>query len=230
MSNKLKVIPRVTRLANYLEEMERGKLVPLQFRDFVWTKEQCAGLFDSLQKGYPIGSLLLWQPNDSSFPKENYSIGPYKISPNKNGVFYIIDGFQRMTALFSYLTNPSTTDLKIGKDNTHEFNLYYDLINEKFIFSDKNTNEITLLPVNILANTFELLSYFEKLTDQLGDNSQTKRLTDKVRNLASTIFDYQLPIIQIYGGNIDDVKMVFSRINTEGSPLKQSILKSAVFD
>jgi len=230
MSNKLKVIPRVTRLINYLEEMEQGRLVPLQFRDFVWTEAQCAGLFDSLQKGYPIGSLLLWQPKKALLPTENYHIGPYTISPNENGIFYIIDGFQRMTTLFGCLTNPAKTNLKANTNNTHKFNMCYDLISDKFIFPEPNTDEITLIPVNILANTFELLDYSAQLTHQLGDTPQTKQFINKIRSLAATIFDYQLPAIQMYGGDINDVKEVFARINTEGSPPTEPIHNLAVFD
>ena len=38
--------------------------VPSFQRNFVWRKEQVLDLFDSILRGYPIGSILLWKPDD----------------------------------------------------------------------------------------------------------------------------------------------------------------------
>ena len=37
--------------------------IPKFQRDFVWSKEQTAKLIDSLLKGFPIGSFILWKTN-----------------------------------------------------------------------------------------------------------------------------------------------------------------------
>ena len=34
--------------------------LPAIQREFVWTQEQIGKLFDSIMKGYPIGSFLFW--------------------------------------------------------------------------------------------------------------------------------------------------------------------------
>ena len=62
-------------IINILEKVRSGKLAIPEFqRDFVWDTKQVVDLFDSIMKGYPIGSLILWQPESIKF-KELKQIG-----------------------------------------------------------------------------------------------------------------------------------------------------------
>ena len=63
MSSTLKIYTRVRRLIHYIEDLENGLLqIPAFQRDFIWTTKHKLDLFDSLKCGYPIGSILFWQP------------------------------------------------------------------------------------------------------------------------------------------------------------------------
>jgi hypothetical protein len=85
-------------------------LLPSIQRDFVWNTTRISRLFDSLMRGYPIGSLLVWRTKPAktspvSFRRVciNYH-GPatspdiYKPTPGKY-IESILDGQQRVTAL-----------------------------------------------------------------------------------------------------------------------------------
>ena len=49
-----------------MSEIEKGIIKIPQFqRDFVWTKEKSAKLLDSILKGYPIGTFILWKTKES---------------------------------------------------------------------------------------------------------------------------------------------------------------------
>lgn len=85
-------------------------LLPSIQRDFVWNTARISRLFDSLMRGYPIGSLLVWRTKPTagspvSFRRVciNYR-GPatppdaYKPTPGKY-IESILDGQQRVTAL-----------------------------------------------------------------------------------------------------------------------------------
>lgn len=49
-------------IKDVLIEIEDGKLfLPAIQRKFVWNEEQITKLFDSLMRGYPIGTFLFWQ-------------------------------------------------------------------------------------------------------------------------------------------------------------------------
>ncbi|HEC1786220.1 TPA: DUF262 domain-containing protein, partial [Campylobacter lari] len=74
--------------------------IPKFQRDFVWKKEQVAKLIDSLIKGFPIGSFILWKTKERL--RSLKKIGNYFLNDIKEGdfVLYVLDGQQRMTSLY----------------------------------------------------------------------------------------------------------------------------------
>ncbi len=45
-----------------LNEIEQGEVkIPNFQRDFVWDLERSASLLDSMLRGYPIGTFILWK-------------------------------------------------------------------------------------------------------------------------------------------------------------------------
>jgi len=74
-----------------VEKATKGELdIPEFQREFVWTKEQVKDLLDSLIKGYPIGSLLIWDLSE-------YKSGRYV--SEKREKEWIVDGQQRIASL-----------------------------------------------------------------------------------------------------------------------------------
>ena len=75
--------------------------IPRFQRDFVWSKEQTAGLIDSLLKGFPIGAFTYWETTDELRHVRN--IGNYNLPtvPTGHPVSYVLDGQQRITSLFA---------------------------------------------------------------------------------------------------------------------------------
>lgn len=80
-------------------------------REFVWGREQISMLFDSLMRGYPIGSFLFWDVKEAraadyvfyDFVRDYHELdGPYaktvKLPPN-TGTTAILDSQQRLTSL-----------------------------------------------------------------------------------------------------------------------------------
>ena len=94
-----------------LERMQAHEYVlPAIQREFVWTTDQIAALFDSLMKGYPIGSFLFWKVDPSHANDyvyydfiRNYHEAKAPYSPRLDlpaGRYSaILDGQQRLTAL-----------------------------------------------------------------------------------------------------------------------------------
>ena len=67
--------------------------IPEIQRPFVWNSTKVRDLIDSLYRGYPIGFLITWRTPDVRL----------KDGSNSNGKRILIDGQQRVTALFSGL-------------------------------------------------------------------------------------------------------------------------------
>lgn len=87
-------------------------LLPAIQREFVWKPEQIIMLFDSLLRGYPIGSFLFWDVEDERIKdyqfydfirefheRDNTHNPKASVVGNKN-ITVILDGQQRLTALY----------------------------------------------------------------------------------------------------------------------------------
>jgi uncharacterized protein with ParB-like and HNH nuclease domain len=226
MSAKIRIEPKVRRLILHLEDIEKGLFqIPAFQRDFVWDKRDKLELFDSIKRGYPIGSILLWQPEDFDF-KENHWIGPYKISRQPEAFSYILDGFQRLSTLFGCLINPKKTNLEYDeKDLEQNFSVYYDLRTDEFFVPRPNSQpEIYQVPLYILMDTFEFLSFSQKLVSE----TDFEDLVNKAKQLSSIFLDYQLPSIHILGGKIEEAVEIFSRINSKGATISPDWMVSAL--
>jgi len=90
---------------------KRDYLLPAIQREFVWTAEKTVALFDSLMRGYPVGSFLFWRVDEDhsqaykffefmqSFDaQDNKRLKPYDI-PLPRTLTVVLDGQQRLTSL-----------------------------------------------------------------------------------------------------------------------------------
>ena len=85
-------------LSNLIEMVDAGTIaLPDIQRPFVWNKIKVRDLMDSLYNGLPAGLVIFW---NIAQPGEFRPIGIDKAtSPNR----LVIDGQQRLTALFSVI-------------------------------------------------------------------------------------------------------------------------------
>ena len=85
-----------------MSSIRYGTLKIPQFqRDFVWPREKSAKLIDSILKGFPIGTFILWKTKEQlRFVKE---IGGQALPPTPQGDYseQVLDGQQRLTSLYA---------------------------------------------------------------------------------------------------------------------------------
>lgn len=95
-------------LAEVVQLVGTGRMALPEFqRDFVWDPNQVVELLDSVSNGWPIGSLLVLNGPQPFEVKEIYG-GP---GTSRDKVeFYLLDGQQRVTALFHAFTNSGDFD------------------------------------------------------------------------------------------------------------------------
>ncbi len=88
---------------NYLSlitKIEQGSIKIPQFqRKFVWDIDETAGLLDSILKGYPIGSFIIWKTNERLRSVRNIGEMNFPDTPSGDMVQYVLDGQQRMDSL-----------------------------------------------------------------------------------------------------------------------------------
>lgn len=230
MSTKLKIEPRVRPLIRYIEDIEKGLLqIPPFQRDKAWDNNKRKDLFDSLKNGYPIGSLLLWKPEElQMFEKSIDTVGPYIV--NVKGVkefYYILDGFQRLSTLFGCLLDPSKTNLtKDEEEWRKEFNICYDLDEEEF-FIPRSKLEIYQVPIYRLIDTKAAYLLERDLHKQFNEEV-VESYMDKYRTLGAIFLEYSLPSVEINGGGIEEAVEIFSRVNSKGSIISPDWMVSAL--
>jgi uncharacterized protein with ParB-like and HNH nuclease domain len=75
--------------------------IPKFQRDFVWGNDQTAKLIDSIIKGYPIGTFILWKTREELRSVRNVGNIQLPEAPKGDSVHYILDGQQRITSLYA---------------------------------------------------------------------------------------------------------------------------------
>ncbi|NRC70216.1 DUF262 domain-containing protein [Enterococcus faecalis] len=112
-------------MKNLIKKIDNNEYVlPALQREFVWKPEQIERLFDSIMKGYPIGSFLFWNVQNENINKyEFYNIlkeyhqrdarHNTKINiSHKDSVTAILDGQQRITSIYIALKGTYSYKIK----------------------------------------------------------------------------------------------------------------------
>lgn len=195
-------------------------------RPFVWTDKKVRKLFDSLYRGFPVGTITLWRC--ASTHKSHFIglDGHSHAVPNE----LIIDGQQRLTSLYSVmLGKPVLNSSKKEKRIVISFNP----LEEKFeVYYPALKNNPEWIPdISILYTTDKLLqfntAYLNKLSEYRA--SQDKPLTDEEQNEITAHLDalrylenISLQIIEITtDAQEEDVSEMFVRLNSSSTPLRQ---------
>ena len=101
-------------IKDLINDLERGKMrVPSFQRGFVWEPDRVAYFIDSIYKGFPFGSILLWRTKTPLRTERN--LGAYKLPSNDPDypIDYILDGQQRTTSIFGVFQ--TSLDAEVGE-------------------------------------------------------------------------------------------------------------------
>lgn len=111
-------------LRKVIERISSGAIrVPGFQRKFVWEPVRSALLMDSIYKGYPFGSVLLWRTRTEL--KTEKTVGGFELPPPEDDypIDYVLDGQQRLTSIFSTFQ----TDLEPPQEDPEIWlPIYYD--------------------------------------------------------------------------------------------------------
>ena len=228
MNNKsnISVTPNKKRLLGLLEDVAKGEIkIPVFQRDFVWNTKDMVDLFDSIFKGYPIGSLLLWQPETKFKVKDEF--GPYNIIERKSNVNYVLDGFQRISTLFGVLTNPNNYEKDENSKELRKYQIYYNLENDEVTsLRSKKNKDSFVISLYKIADSFELLDVLDEIKQKNKD--KYVEYHNKAKLLNKILLEYEIPYIEIKGGDIKSAVEIFSRVNSKGEDINTSYMLSAL--
>lgn len=220
------VKPEFTLIEDLFREIEAGKLrIPHFQRPFVWKPENMLSLFDSIRKGYPIGSLLIWETGEHV--QSLGQVGPLNVpEAGTNPVAYILDGQQRLSTLYGVLRIPA--GFPSGpKQKDWQWWVYYDLEGRRFLHAPNTLPAGNkYMPLRALLRTTDFLKESRRIESMFGEDSIA--LIDEAESLAQRVKSYKLAPIRIQGGTLEQAVEIFSRLNTTGQKMTPDQMASAL--
>lgn len=218
----ISIKPEREYLHKILKRMHSGTYaVPLFQRDFVWEKKQILDLFDSISKGYPIGSILLWRPKNKDSYRFSKKIVNDEIFENSELDYFILDGRQRLTTFYGCL---------YGKGEANDkFKVYYNLETELFEYPSPNKTSVSLIQLPDLYDTFKLLDKLQEIQEKVRDREKAKTYIMRAKRMNSVFQGYQIGELLFENYTLEEAGTVFARINSKGTDISKVSMLQALF-
>lgn len=194
--------------------------IPAFQREWVWTPQQVSFLLDSIYKNFPIGTVFLWKT--STRLESERELGNFTIpEPRKeHPVYYVLDGQQRITSLFSVFQTELTPS-----NNYEWLNIYFDFDASDDIQENKF---VALADADLITNIhFPMSVIFDagKFYTEVSKLDQPKR--DIILKVQQMFQEYSLPVQEFETDSKESIAIVFERINRAGTPLNTYQLLTA---
>lgn len=200
--------PEILRIEELVQQVKSGDIkLPKFQRPFVWNKSDILNLLDSIYKGYPIGSILLWLTKEHLASEKK--IGDLEINERSEEypTNYLLDGQQRLSSLCGALYWD-------GKDKKSNWNICFDLEKEVFLYP-RDGYKIEYFPLNKLLGTFDFINQCKIFQTQPHKDKYEKN----AQKLLRSIKDYKIAAVRIGDMKINEVSPIFERINSTGRQL-----------
>jgi hypothetical protein len=191
-----------------IDAYQSGRIVIPEFqREYVWKKGKAPILIDSLYRGFPISSMILWQSDEV--------VRSRRKEPRQTrtaGVSWLIDGQQRVIMLVRAFHGEENIDV-VFNPKTEEFRLA----------NAATKNDPSWIHLALLWDD----EHYFQLRNSLdsGSDADKKRVAkfEKVRG----ILNYAVPLVRMVEHTFPNAVEAFTRINTLGVRLKNEDIESA---
>lgn len=230
--------------------VHHGEFVIPDFqRDVVWQTPQVAALWDSVYRGFPIGSLLYWTTGERLASLR--SIGGFALADtdaalNQFGSLrYVLDGQQRLTAFFIAMKGGKKS---VKSDLEVNYALYFDptagLIPSSpsrtassdrdetspyaaryFLFAgerDRRATELKKAGVSpkLIVRLDKTAVVSEAARETLAlEAGFTEEIGQNLARLQKTLLEYRVPVVSVSNASAEDVSQIFQRVNRSGTEL-----------
>ncbi len=216
--------PDSKKYSDLINEIQKGIIkIPKFQREFVWSIDKTAKLLDSILKGYPIGTFILWQTDERINDIKNVGNLEIPETPEGTKVQYVLDGQQRITSLFA-----AYRGAQIQKTGEKKITDYSGIV----VNLDKNLGEnddqvITAKPSGEkYISLSDVLNFSYSKARELSEEFSGDEL--ELIDAYSTAFKtYTFSTVVLLKEDIDSAIEVFTRINTGGQTLTLFEIMSA---
>lgn len=198
--------PTVEHLPTIFRRIRSGdyRIPPFQ-RDFVWEERQILELLESVYRGFPIGSVLLWRVERPVFKSIRKTMVGFPITKEQYPASFVLDGVQRLTSLNGVFNRDEVAD-------DGRFDILFDLEAEAFLHERDARRAGQTLP---LHSIFHPRAFLEQ-QKRLASIKDSDALLERAVNLLSVFQEYMVPVVTISERNASEVVNIFERINSTG--------------
>ena len=188
----------------------RGRIrIPRFQRGLKWRDTDVQKLFDSINRGFPIGTFLMWKRPAKA---ELVSFGPVEVEgQSTDDAWWVVDGQQRLTSLVAGLRNPDHSD------PDDPFVVYYDMKPDEgqaHFFRPHRLRKLT--PYSIPLNRcFDAADFQEWLFDFVQATSE-RELIEHASGVATRIRNYRVPVYVVETDDAEVARQIFLRTNRAG--------------
>ncbi len=201
---------RSEKYTDLFSAIDKGQIKIPQFqRDFVWSKEQTAKLVDSILKGFPLGTFILWKTKARLRHIRNVGNIDLPEPDEGDSILYVLDGQQRITSLYAVRKG-----IRITRDNKEVdyrdicINLDLEPSDEDEVVFSEPVEDATCISLHQLLNA------------SVGELAQNySGHLDRVSDYKTRLEGYDFSTVVIEDYEIDVACEVFTRINTGGKEL-----------
>lgn len=214
--------PQSMNYSTLIHDIDKGIIKIPQFqRDFVWSLKESAKLIDSIIKGYPIGTFILWESNEELRSVRNIGGAELPETPPGTMVQYVLDGQQRMTSLYASLKG-----LKVERENrTDDFSeIYIDLLADEedpiVITNIEDCDEQYIISLkDLLSGSIRVLAGYPE------------HIHGKLEEYKNRLHTYRFPAVLLRNASLNVATEVFTRLNVGGKSLTVfEIMVAKTFD
>jgi len=186
---------------------DRRLRVPRFQRRLRWGADDVRNLLDSVYRGYPIGSLLLWERRGEA---EELVLGRRRLQAEpRDDAWFVVDGQQRITAL--------ANALRRDDDVVDEFLVYFDLEEQAFRLPARGHEASrTWLPAGRLLNAVDLNAW---LIERFPASREIQRVAHEV---GRRIREYRVPVYVVQTDDEAVLREIFRRANRHGEAMTQA--------
>jgi Protein of unknown function DUF262 len=189
--------------------------IPRFQRPFVWDASDVRKLLDSIYRGFPVGTVILWR-KEASAGEGNF--GPIHFeAPAINDALWVVDGQQRIISLFGALAAEWE-----GVDP--RFDVYFDLSTKRFINPRRGVVPARAIPVREALETRRLSTW----TRLHGADLELDDF-DVADSLVGVLRDYRISTYVVARDDEQTLREVFDRVNSAGKPITRAQVFQALF-
>lgn len=246
------------RLYEILNSVNKGKIQLPDFqRGWVWDDSRIKAIIASVAKSFPIGAVMLLEAGNESLRFRTKPVEGVKLQAPVNPDFLILDGQQRITALFQAIVTNEVVSTRNEKGYEIQRWYYIDMVKamdenldlEESIISLNEKKQITanigrdiLLDLSKPEDEYKNMMYPVCMIDEYsswrrgfnaywGHNQEKVQMWDDFEErIINSFNNYNVPVIVMKKDNPKEaVCQVFEKVNTGGIQLNVFELLTATY-